>query len=237
MQFNKLIPPNELSNKDYHKSKGISASTLKNCKINPDYAIKRHLLSSVDSKALDKGICVHEYLLEPEKFSWSNYNFTPADDELLKVMTHNGEVMFSKFFNNSKNEYSIYYQDEGFIRKARLDMYFKYFDYDLIGDVKMSKCSNPKDFESEAYKLDYDLQVAWNYDILKQCGYKVDGFIFFVIPNTFPYIPFMMECTNYFIESGREKYTDILEKILKGGDYFHTLNLPSYILKNKGIIE
>ena len=219
MIFDKLIPPSELSNADYHKSKGISASTLKMCKINPDYYKLKHKLQSIDSIALDKGTCTHHAILESKTFNWIDFNFNAKDEELLKVMINNSQVMFPEL-KTSLNEHSIFVKFKNVIKKARIDAIVKLYGNLYPTDYKTSKCSTPEEFKSESYKLDYDLQAAWNYDL-----------------RVFPYIPFKMECSPYFIESGREKYQEILERVLKGQDYYHNLDLPQWVLKGKGIIE
>lgn len=236
MILNKLIPPSELSNAEYHKSSGISASTLKMCKINPDYYKLKHKLQSIDSIALDKGTCLHSAILESDSFNWLDFNFKDTDLQLLKVMINNSQVMFPEL-KTSMNEYSLFVKNGNIIKKARIDAIVKYFGNLYVGDLKSSKCNSPEEFKQEAYRLDYDIQAAWNYDLLVEAGYSPSGFIFYVQPSVFPYIPFKMECDEYFIESGREKYGKILNDIFKEITSIHTLTLPTYILKNKGLIE
>lgn len=236
MIFGKLIPPTELSNAEYHKSKGLSASTLKMCKINPSYYKLKDKLQSIESIALDKGTCLHSAVLERDTFSWIDFNFKDADLQLLKVMINNSKIMFPEL-EKSQNEMSIFVQDGKIIKKARIDAIINISQYLIPSDLKSSKCSTPEEFKAEAYKLDYDLQAAWNYDLLIEAGYNVGGFIFYVQPSVFPYIPFKMECSQNFLESGREKYQYVLENILKEQDYYHYLDLPQYVLKSKGIIE
>lgn len=236
MILNKLIPPSEITNAEYHKAVGISASTLKMCKINPDYYKLKHKLQSIDSIALDKGTCTHHAILESETFNWIDFNFNSKDEELLKVMINNSKVMFPEL-KTSLNEHSIFVKFKNVIKKARIDAIVKLYGNLYPSDYKTSKCSTPEEFKSESYKLDYDLQAAWNYDLLVESGYNPSGFIFYVQPSVFPYVPFKMECSPYFIESGREKYQEILERVLKGQDYYHNLDLPQWVLKGKGIIE
>lgn len=239
MTLNKLIPPSELTNEEYHKASGISASTLKNCKINPSYYRNKSKLKSIDSIALDKGNCLHTAILEPKVFNWLDFNFTPADKELLEVMINNSKVMFPELAEAS-NECSIFIKSNGIIKKARIDTILKIQNFLYLGDLKSSRCSNPNEFKAEAFKLDYDLQAAWNFDLLVEAGYNPSGFIFYVQPTVFPHIPFKMECSQNFMESGREKYQDILKDVLNsnnGKDFWHNLDLPNYVLKNKGLIE
>ena len=94
MTFGKLIPPGELSNAEYHKAVGLSASGLKTASKDVKLYFKKHLLKRLDSTALDIGVAVHEALLEKEKFSFLNYNFTPKDKEKVEILINNGKVMF-----------------------------------------------------------------------------------------------------------------------------------------------
>lgn len=71
------------------------------------------------------------------------------------------------------------------IKKARIDAIVKLYGNLYPTDCKTSKCSAPEEFKSESYKLDYDLQAAWNYDLLMEAGYKPAGFIFYVQPSVF----------------------------------------------------
>ena len=73
--FNKFISPNNLSNEDYHNLEAISARGLKQAWKDPKLYAKRSLLKRLPSPALDMGTAVHEALLEPNNFSYSNYNF------------------------------------------------------------------------------------------------------------------------------------------------------------------
>lgn len=240
MILNKLIPPNELSNEEYHKSLGLSASGLKTASKDVKLYFKKHLLKRLDSVALDIGIAVHEALLEPEKFNWINYNFTPKDKEKVEILINNGKVMFDYILKDTLNEHSLFVQDDRFIRKIRMDAYDE--KNGIIYDIKTTQYNNIADFKNDAYKLHYTDQCSFYLDTLKMAGYKANYFAFLVIPTISPSEPFGMVADDFFIEEGRESYTNTLLKIQEYNKsnepiYFHNLSIPEWRKKQLGIIE
>ncbi|MFY4844610.1 PD-(D/E)XK nuclease-like domain-containing protein [Aliarcobacter butzleri] len=240
MTFNKLIPPNQLSNAEYHKIKGISASGLKTAKKDLKLYFKKHLLKRLPSSALDIGTCVHEALLEPEKFSWLNYNFTPKDKEKAEIMINNGKVMFDYILKDTLNEHSLFVQDDGFIRKVRVDAYNP--KTGVIFDVKTTRYNSVSMFIKDAYELNYHLQCSFYLDTLKMAGYKADYFVFLVIPSESPCEPFAVIVDNFIIEDGREEYNEILLNLQEYNKtnedvFLHEMTMPVWRMKQKGLIE
>lgn len=240
MQFGRLIPPTELTNEEYHKANGISASALKTASKDVKLYFKKHLLKRIPSSALDIGTAVHEGLLEPDKFNFTNYNFTPKDKEKVEILINNGKVMFDYILSKTLNEVSLFVKDDGFIRKVRADAYDPVNG--IIYDVKTSKYNNINDFQNDAYKLKYTDQCAFYLDTFRMAGLKADYFAFLVIPTVSPSEPFGMVADNFFIEDGRESYNNTLLKIqeyskLNEPIYFHNLSIPEWKKKQKGLIE
>ena len=238
ISFNKFIPPSKLKNEDYHNLEGISASGLKQAWKDPKLYAKRKLLKRLPSPALDIGTAVHEALLEPELFSYSKYNLTPANLEKLQIMINNGKLMFDYITRHTLNEQSLLVQDEGFIRRVRVDAYDKTMG--AIYDVKTTRYNSPTMFIKDAYELGYHIQAAFYIDTLRLAGYKADYFAFLVVPSESPCEPFAVQITDRFIEDGREIYTEVIENILNYKQtnesvYFKMMDLPNWRLKQKAL--
>ena len=236
--FNKFISPDDLSNEDYHSLDGISASGLKQAWKDPKLYAKRKLLKRLPSPALDIGTAVHEALLEPDKFSLSSYNFTPANFEKVQIMINNAKVMFEYITKNTLNEQSLLVQDEGFVRKVRVDAYDK--NLGAIFDIKTTRYNSPSMFIKDAYELGYHLQAAWYIDTLRLAGFKANYFAFLVVPSESPCEPFAVQITDRFIEDGREIYTEVIENILNYKQtnesvYFKMMDLPNWRLKQEAL--
>ena len=240
MTFGKLIPPSELSNAEYHKSVGISASGLKTASKDVKLYFKKHLLKRLDSTALDIGTCVHEALLEPEKFNWINYNFTPKDKEKVEILINNGKVMFDYILKNTLNEHSLFVQDDGFVRKIRADAYDAVNG--IIYDVKTTRYNSKEQFIRDAYDLKYHYQASFYIDTFRMAGFKADYFAFLVIPSESPCEPFAVSIDDLLLEDGRSGYTEVLANIQnynKSNEavFFHSMTIPQWRMKQLGIIE
>lgn len=240
MILNKLIPPNELSNAEYHKASGISASGLKTASKDVKLYFKKHLLKRVDSVALDIGTAVHEALLEPKKFDWINYNFTPKDKEKIEILINNGKVMFDYILSKTLNEMSLFVKDDGFIRKVRADAYDPHNG--IIYDVKTTRYNSKEQFIKDAYDLKYHLQASFYIDTFRMAGLKADYFAFLVIPSESPCEPFAISIDDLLLEDGREQYTEVLQNIQNYNKtneavFFHAMSMPVWRMKAKGLIE
>lgn len=237
IEFNKLIPPNELSNEAYHSLEGISASGLKQAYKDPKLYFHRQDLKRLPSPALEIGKAVHEALLTPKTFDENNYKLTPLNIEKMRIMIHNAKVMFNYILSKTINEHSLIIQDEGFIRRIRIDAYEP--KRGVIFDVKTTRYPNKTAFIKDAYDLGYHLQQAFYIDTMKMAGFKVNAFAFLVIPSDSPCEPFAVQFDEQFTEDGRAIYGDVIKNIL---DYeasndsilFHQATLPKWRLDQLG---
>lgn len=240
MIINKLIPPSEITNAEYHKAKGISASGLKTASKDVKLYFKKHLLKRLDSVALDIGTAVHEALLEPDKFNLINYNFTPKDKEKVEILINNGKVMFDYILKNTLNEHSLFVQDDGFIRKVRADAYDE--KNGIIFDVKTTRYNSKEQFIRDAYDLKYHYQASYYIDTFRMARLKADYFAFLVIPSESPSEPFAVTIDDLLLEDGRSGYTETLANIQNYNKtneavFFHTMTIPQWRMKQLGIIE
>lgn len=240
MKLNKLIPPSELTNEEYHKARGISASGIKTAKKDVKLYFKKYLLKKLPSVALGIGTAVHEALLEPDEFSWNNYNFRDSDKEKAEIMINNGKVMFDYILKDTINEHSLILNDNGITKKVRADAYDPVNG--VIYDVKTTRYNSKQKFINDAYDLDYGIQASFYIDCFRQAGLKADYFAFLVIPSESPCEPFALTVDDLLIEDGREQYSEILQNIqhynkTNEAVYFHTMSMPTWKLKQKGLIE
>lgn len=228
--FNKMIE--NLSNNDYHSFYAISASGLKQAYKDPKLYANKDKLMRLPSPALDIGTAAHEALLEPDDFRIDNYKLTPANVTKLEIMINNGKVMFDYILSKTENERSLFFKDNGFIRKVRPDAYDA--EKGIIYDVKTTRYSDPDKFARDAYNLGYFIQASYYVDTLRLAGYKADYFAFLVIPNESPCEPFAFQVGDFEIEDGREKYTEIIQNILdyksnnRDEVFFKELKLPKW---------
>lgn len=242
MIFNKLIHPKDLDNESYHSLDGISASGLKSSWKDPKLYSLKGQLKRLYSPALDIGTALHEALLEPEKFSIMTYKkLTPANTEKLKIMNHNGKLMFDYILSKTQNEMSLVYQDNGFIRKVRADAYDEKLG--IIYDVKTTRYNSPEKFIKDAYTLGYHLQAAFYIDTMRLAGYKANYFAFLCVPSESPCEPFAVQLTKDFIEDGRAIYNEVLQRTIDFKNskseqvFFKTMDLPEWRKKQLGMTD
>ena len=230
----RLIPPSELSNEEYHKIEGISASGLKQAWKDPKLYFKKDRLKRIPSPALTMGTTLHEALLEPDKFYIGNYDLTPQYRTKLEVMINNAKVMFEYILKNTINEHSLFVSDEGFTRKVRVDAYD---ERGIVYDLKTTRYNSVSKFMRDFYEFGYHLQAAFYLDTLRMAGYKADFFAFLVVPSENPCEPFALQVSDRFIEDGRATYTEVLQNMLnyKGEEvYFRVIDLPQWRINQLG---
>lgn len=240
VEFNTLIPPTKLSNDEYHKVEGISASGLKDAYDDPSIFKDRAKLKSLPSPALELGKALHEALLEPETFNVDNYKFTKANKEKFKIMLDNAKLRFSPILNKTLNEHSLFVQDNGFIRKIRMDAYDK--EQGVIYDIKTTAETENHKFATEIFYRKYHLQASFYIDTLRLAGYKADYFAFLVVSSTSPCKQvYQGQLTDRFIEDGRASYGEALQGILdnqkNNGLYFAMFDLPRWRLDQLGELQ
>lgn len=233
-----FIPPEELSNEEYHRIDGISASGLKQAWKDPKLYFLRDRLMRIPSPALTMGTALHEAVLEPDSFDIDNYKLTPLNKTKLEIMINNAKLMFD-FLDKTKNEQSLILEDEGFARKVRVDAYDEKMG--VIYDVKTTRYNSPTKFIKDAYEYGYHLQAAFYIDTVRMAGYKADYFAFLCVPSDSPCEPFAVQITDEFIEDGRELYSEVLQNILdykksNNGVYFRLMDLPRWRKEQKGMM-
>ena len=184
-----------------------------------------------DTNALIFGRAFHWAILEPEKFEEKTHIFDgkvrrgKAWDEfkeeydkdanciLLQSEYNNLKCMQDVIMSNSecqellyggKNEAVSCWEDEdsGVFCKGKADKVKK----DFVIDLKTTASGEFHSFKGSAYKYGYNRQSAFYMD-----GFNKRNFIFIVIEKSSPYNLYIYECSDNFIDSGREEYKQLLK--------------------------
>ena len=184
-----------------------------------------------DTNALIFGRAFHWAILEPEKFEEKTHIFTgkvrrgKAWDEFKEeydkdancillqneyddlkcmqdVIMSNAECQ--ELLYGGKNEAVSCWEDEdsGVFCKEKADKVKK----DCVIDLKTTSSGELHSFKGSAYKYGYNRQSAFYMD-----GFNKSKFIFIVIEKSSPYNLYIYDCSDQFVESGREEYKYILE--------------------------
>ena len=184
-----------------------------------------------DTNALIFGRAFHWAILEPEKFEEKTHIFTgkvrrgKAWDEFKEeydkdancillqneyddlkcmqdVIMSNAECQ--ELLYGGKNEAVSCWEDEdsGVFCKGKADKVKK----DCVIDLKTTSSGELHSFKGSAYKYGYNRQSAFYMD-----GFNKSKFIFIVIEKSSPYNLYIYDCSDQFIESGREEYKYLLD--------------------------
>ena len=184
-----------------------------------------------DTNALIFGRAFHWAILEPEKFEEKTHIFTgkvrrgKAWDEfkeeydkdanciLLESEYKDLKCMQDVIMSNAecqellyggKNEAVSCWEDEdsGVFCKGKADKVKK----DCVIDLKTTSSGELHSFKGSAYKYGYNRQSAFYMD-----GFNKSNFIFIVIEKSSPYNLYIYDCSDQFVESGREEYKYLLD--------------------------
>ena len=184
-----------------------------------------------DTNALIFGRAFHWAILEPEKFEEKTHIFTgkvrrgKAWDEFKEeydkdancillqneyddlkcmqdVIMSNAECQ--ELLYGGKNEAVSCWEDEdsGVFCKGKADKVKK----DCVIDLKTTSSGELHSFKGSAYKYGYNRQSAFYMD-----GFNKSKFIFIVIEKSSPYNLYIYDCSDQFVESGREEYKYLLD--------------------------
>jgi hypothetical protein len=248
--FNKMIEG--MSNKDYHSQGGLSSTKFPLLRLSVR-AFEHRNLFDFWKPVFDEGNLCHDCILLPHLVK-DNYIESPTKGldtaKAMQLREENpekiicGQGMIEKYqtlakvvqvlipfinWKTTKKEVSFFYKHEetGLIFQIRPDIYNP--DLGILMDVKSSKANNHREFERLIQPYDYDLSIAFYFDVLKMCGYQVEisrtGWV--IVPKSAPNIPFVFRCSEELLEKGRSKYQELLNKYI---DYKQQI-------KNNGGVE
>jgi len=184
-----------------------------------------------ETPALIFGSAFHTYVLEPEKWkqdvaiydgktrrgkAWDEFKEEYDKDAncillqneyddlkcMQDVIMSNAECQ--ELLYGGKNEAVSCWEDEdsGVFCKGKADKVKK----DCVIDLKTTSSGELHSFKGSAYKYGYNRQSAFYMD-----GFNKNKFIFIVIEKSSPYNLYIYDCSDQFVESGREEYKYLLD--------------------------
>jgi len=235
--FDKMIE--NLSNNDYHSFGGLSSTKFPLMDLSIRAFENRHLFD-FDKPVFDLGNLCHDCILLPELVE-DGYIESPTigldtlsanairEENPDKMVVGQGDIekyqtiaklvrLIVHFINfeTTKKEVSFFHKhkETGLIFQIRPDVYNPKLG--LLYDVKSTKANNHREFNKIIEEYNYDLSIAFYYDVLVMCGYNVDieytGWI--CVPKSKPNIPFVFRVSQELLEKGREKYQRLLTKYI-----------------------
>lgn len=233
--FNKMIEG--LPNSDYHGFGGLSSTKFPLMDLSIRAFEHRHLFD-FDKPVFDEGNLCHDCILLPDLVK-DGYIESPTigldtlaaremrEENPDKMIVGQGNIekyqtiaklvrLIVHFisFETTKKEVSFFHKhaETGLTFQIRPDIYNPTLG--LLYDVKSTKANNHREFNKIIEEYNYDLSIAFYYDVLLMCGYKVDieytGWV--CVPKTKPNIPFVFRCSQELLEKGRSKYQRLLAK-------------------------
>lgn len=225
------------TNQEYHSSKGISASGLKEIWATSVYDFNRRVYE--DKPAYRLGTMIHEMILEPEEFKENYYLPTEKIDKrtkagkekfaelskMSKIISTYDEVQIlegvkkslaadndmaklARKYLEGDPEVSHYFSFKGIEARVRPDLKGDGF----ISDIKTAQFMNgrfgKKEFRSQVYSYGYHLQAAFYADML---DIHPTDFKFIWIEKKYPFRIVVTTLNDQQIEEGRAGYLSALD--------------------------
>lgn len=228
-----------LPNNVYHDFGGLSSTKFPLMDLSIRAFENRHLFD-FDKPVFDLGNLCHDCILLPDLVS-DAYIESPTvgldtlaanamrEENPHKMVVGQGDIekyqtiaklvrLIVHFINfeTTKKEVSFFHKhlETGLIFQIRPDIYNAIIG--LLMDVKSTKANNHREFNKIIEEYNYDLSIAFYFDVLKMCGYKVEieyvGWV--CVPKSKPNIPFVFRVSQELLEKGREKYQRLLTKYI-----------------------
>jgi len=220
IQFDKMIEG--LSNSDYHNSGGLSSTKFPLMDLSIRAFENRHLFD-FDKPVFDEGSLCHDCILLPDLVE-DGYIESPTvgldtmaanamrEENPDKMIVGQGDI--EKYQTIAKLVRLIVHFINFETTKIRPDIYNP--EIGLLYDVKSTKANNHREFNKIIEEYNYDLSIAFYYDVLIMCGYKVNieyvGWV--CVPKSKPNIPFVFRVSQELLEKGRGKYQRLLTKYI-----------------------
>ena len=235
--LNKMIEG--LSNKEYHEAGGLSSTKFPLMEKSIRVFLYRYLFDFW-KPCFDKGNLIHDCILLPELVENTYIESPTAGTDTIaanklreqypdKIIIGKGDkeeyrdvakivrVIFPFLaLETTKTEVSFfhYHKELDLILQIRPDIYNEKIG--MLFDVKSTKADNHREFEKVIEEYNYDLSIAFYYDVLIMCGYKVNlkyvGWL--CVPTSEPHVPFVFRVSQELLEKGRAKYQRYITKYI-----------------------
>jgi len=235
VKFNTMIEG--LSNEDYHNFGGLSSTKFPLIDLSVRAFEHRHLFD-FDKPVFDEGNLCHDCILLPhlvddiyiesptvglgtkqaEQMRADNPDkmvVGQGDIEKYRIIAKQVHVIVHFInFETTKKEVSFFHhhKETDLIFQIRPDIYNPILG--LLMDVKSTKANNHREFQKIIEEYNYDLSIAFYFDVLIMCGYnvKIDYTGWVCVPKSKPNIPFVFRVSQELLEKGRSKYQRLLTK-------------------------
>lgn len=153
---------------------------------------------------------------------------------------------FVKLLIKGEHEKSFFWKDEttGIPCKCRPDSFGQIKDQYICVDLKTTNDAETDKFMKDALKFGYDIQACHYCEGLESTYKKPFKFIFIAQEKTAPYLVNVLEADDYFMASGRElrsklldEYkkaleTDVWEGYMTEGTAVNKLSVPAWIINS-----
>ena len=264
-----------MTNAEYRKKEGISASDLKKMvKSMAHFKYYKDHPDENDSEALQFGRAYHKLMLEPDDFD-NEFIVSPKFDrrtkegkaayedflkkadgkevineetyqKLLEMQVALYNTPFVKLLIKGEHEKSFFWTDgkSGTPCKCRPDSFGQIKDQYVAIDLKTTNDAETDHFMRDAIKFGYDIQAAHYCEGLEKVYGKPFKFIFIAQEKTAPYLVNVLEADEYFMKSGRElrskllddykkaMETDVWEGYMNESNGINSLSVPAWIMNS-----
>lgn len=217
----------------YSDNEYVTNSMLGLLNKSPQHLLQYMQGAQEGGKALDIGKAFHTMVLEPSKIDnqvvvfegktrrgrvWDEFKMENSDKTIISTSEWNminsmSNILFENeqaitFINSSNHEVVEVWENKGINCKGKADMVFTDLDdKKIIIDLKTTRDSSLESFRRSAYNYGYDRQAAFYLD-----GFNADEFWFLVIEKESPYRVGIYQASEEFIEEGRQKNQNLLER-------------------------
>jgi len=219
---------NDMSNKVYHSTSGISSSAVKTVSKKSVAHWKGE--KRVQTSAFTMGTAVHALLLEEDKNlvhkgpktrrskAFTEQEEKLKDDEVLltEVEYYTAKKIAKstlantdckKFLRHKErvNEQSIFAECEntGLMLKTRPDLMI--LSERTVFDVKTTQDASPMGFSSECFRYAYDIQAAFYLYVCNLAKLDVNSFKFLTVEKTAPYVSHVHVVSEELLASATER--------------------------------
>lgn len=222
-----------ISNADYHRDIGISASGVTLMRDTPAKFYNRYLSlqqPQEPTKPIMLGQALHTAILEPREFD-KRFAVLPEDIkrragkayEAFQIAMHDRYILnanefdkviamanavkqhplYERIMRDARIEHSIYWINNGIQYKARPDL----FNNEFVFDLKTTASADKEDFQKSIMTYGYHRQAAMCLDgLTKLTDRKYKQFIFFCVESEEPYLTAAYVMDDVALQIGRYEY-------------------------------